>query len=553
MNKRWGHKLLGGFIIIVILLGALIPCKEVFAYSDVGVTYRSHVQNIDWMGWTKDGETSGTTGKSLRLEALQVQLTNPIEGMKLKARVHVQDIGWIDWQDSTNILGTTGRSLRLEAVEFKLEGNGSENYSVKYRSHVQDVDWMPWVKDGETSGTTGRSLRLEAIEIKIVPKNDVVLSNSSIAYNTYGADRGWLGEVSGNNIAGTVGESRRLEAISISTKQLPSNIKIKYQTHVQDLGWTSIAENGQVSGNPGSGKRVEAIKIWLEGAPSEYRIQYQVHLQNAGWQEWVENGQMAGTTSLALRVEAIRIRISKEALPVSRNYEVVTTSKTYNDFLAGQADRNVASGVSGKLPISQVANYVNAKTLLHNPSINQFIRIDQFKNVDANSINAYLQNSPYNGGVLNGKGQVFVNAARKYNLDPLYLLAHSIHETGYGTSKLAKGITYNGVMTHNLFGIRAFDSNPNGEGAKFAFENGWTSIDAAIEGGAKWISDNYVNNSKYNQNTIFKMKWDTVYGWHQYATDAGWPNKISAHMEKMSSMYNGNTLNYEITKLKDLP
>ena len=47
MNKRWGHKLLGGFIIIVILLGALIPCKEVFAYSDVGVTYRSHVQNID--------------------------------------------------------------------------------------------------------------------------------------------------------------------------------------------------------------------------------------------------------------------------------------------------------------------------------------------------------------------------------------------------------------------------------------------------------------------------------------------------------------------------
>ena len=553
MKKKCGQKLLGGFIIIVIILGALIPCTKVFAYSDVGVTYRSYVQNIGWTGWNKNGETSGTTGISFRLEALQGQLTNPIEGMKLKARVHVQNIGWTDWQDSTNILGTTEKSLRLEAVEFKLEGNGSEKYSVKYRSHVQDVDWMPWVKDGETTGTTGRSLRLEAIEIKIVPKNDVVLSDSSIVYNTYGDNRGWLGEVSGNNIAGIVGESRKLEAISISTKQLPNNIKIKYQTHVQNLGWTSIAENGEVSGNPGSGNRIEAIKIWLEGAPSEYRIQYQVHLENAGWQEWVENGQMAGTTSLSLPVEAIKIRISKEALPVSRNYEVVTTSKGYNDFLAGQAGRNIASGVSGKLPVSQVANYVNAKTLLHNSSINQFIRIDQFKDVDANSINDYLQNSPYSGGVLNGKGQVFVDAARKYNLDPLYLLAHSIHETGYGTSKLARGITYNGVMTYNLFGIRAVDSNPNGEGAKFAFESGWTSINAAIEGGAKWISDNYVNNSKYNQNTIFKMKWDTVYGWHQYATDAEWANKISAYIEKMSYMYNGNTLNYEITKLKDLP
>ena len=552
MHNKYGRILLGVSIIIGVVLGALIPCEEVFACSDVGITYRSHVQDVGWMGWSNNGETSGTTGKSLRLEALQVKLTNPTEGMKLKSRVNVEDRGWSNWQEGSNILGTTGKSLRMEAVQFKLQGKGSEDYCVQYRVHVQDIGWMPWVLNGQVAGTTGKSLRIEAIEMKIVHKKDIEISDSNIKYSVYDVEKGNLGEVSGNDIAGNIEDNSNLEAISISTKSLPSNIKIKYQTHVQNLGWMPIVENGEVSGDIGSGNKIEAIKIWIEGSEIEYNIQYQVYLEDIGWQDWVENGKVAGTTDLDLSVKAIRIKISDEPLSISRNYEVVTTDKGYNEFLVGQAERNIASGVSGNLKVAQVADYINVKTLLHNSSISQFLRIDEFKDVDVNSINVYLDNSSYRGGVLNGKGQVFVDAAKKYNLDPLYLLAHSIHETGYGTSRLAQGISYKGVMTYNLFGIKAFDSNPNGQGAKFAYENQWTSIDAAIEGGAKWISDNYVNNSTYNQNTIFKMKWDTVYGWHQYATDAGWPSKVAAYIDKMSYMYDGSTLNYEITKLKDL-
>ena len=38
------------------------------------IMYRVHVQNLGWMDWVENGETAGTTGQSLRLEAIEVKL-----------------------------------------------------------------------------------------------------------------------------------------------------------------------------------------------------------------------------------------------------------------------------------------------------------------------------------------------------------------------------------------------------------------------------------------------------------------------------------------------
>ncbi len=35
-----------------------------------------------------------------------------------------------------------------------------------------------------------------------------------------------------------------------------------------------------------------------------------------------------------------------------------------------------------------------------------------------------------------------------------------------------------------------------------AYSQGWTSVEAAIKGGAKWISENYVNSRMARQNTL---------------------------------------------------
>ncbi|HLO89410.1 MAG TPA: Ig domain-containing protein [Nostocaceae cyanobacterium] len=130
------------------------------------VAYEAHVQNIGWQGWVKNGEIAGTTGQSLRLEAIKIKL----EGFELKDinvlyRVHIQNIGWQEWVKNGEIAGTTGQSLRLEAIEIKLEGSDTDGFGIIYQAHVQNIGWQEWVKNGEIAGTTGQSLRLEAMKI----------------------------------------------------------------------------------------------------------------------------------------------------------------------------------------------------------------------------------------------------------------------------------------------------------------------------------------------------------------------------------------------------
>jgi uncharacterized protein YjdB len=78
------------------------------------VCYRAHVQDIGWQGWSCDGEIAGTTGQSLRLEALDIVRK---DGRTICANAHVQDIGWQGARCGTSVsVGTTGRSLRMEAI-----------------------------------------------------------------------------------------------------------------------------------------------------------------------------------------------------------------------------------------------------------------------------------------------------------------------------------------------------------------------------------------------------------------------------------------------------
>jgi len=91
----------------------------------------------------------------------------------------VQNKGWMNYR--SGMAGTTGQSLRMEAVQIKLTGNLEKNYDVVYRAHVQNIGWQPWTVNGGTAGTTGRSLRVEAVEIKLVKKN----SAQNLSEGTY--------------------------------------------------------------------------------------------------------------------------------------------------------------------------------------------------------------------------------------------------------------------------------------------------------------------------------------------------------------------------------
>ena len=121
------------------------------------IKYRSHLEEIGWQEWKKDGEMSGTTGESRRLEAIQIDYNKPIY-----AKAHIQEDGWVDYGKITKdtVIGTEHQSKRLECLCLKCEG-------IKYRVHIQESGWSCWTKaDGVcTLGSVGQSLRIEAIEI----------------------------------------------------------------------------------------------------------------------------------------------------------------------------------------------------------------------------------------------------------------------------------------------------------------------------------------------------------------------------------------------------
>ena len=161
----------------------------------------------------------------------------------------------------------------------------------------------------------------------------------------------------------------------------------------------------------------------------------------------------------------------------------------------------------------------------------QFLDLSQSSGATRNVLNNYLKGK----GILAGQGQGFIDASHANGVNDVYLISHAILETGNGSSKLAKGVKYNGVTVYNMYGIGAYDSCAIECGAKKAYEEGWTTPYKAIVGGSKFIGTSYI---KSGQNTIYKMRWNPVamastgrYG-KQYATDIGWASK------QISTMYN---------------
>ena len=199
-----------------------------------------------------------------------------------------------------------------------------------------------------------------------------------------------------------------------------------------------------------------------------------------------------------------------------------------------------------------------------NRGMMQFLRLDTYKGgVSESELNSYLNSLPKINGkntVFYNQGKTFIDAAKKYDIDLIYLVSHAMWETGYGKSVLAQGQTitsYKGntlpqpVTVYNFFGIGAIDKSANVSGAEASYSNGWTSIEKTIDGSAKWIRDNYIKSSKYNQNTIYKMKFNYEYSFHQYATDVNWANGISGIMYKLVSMYDtASNLNFEVPNYK---
>ncbi len=143
--------------------------------SEYDVWYRVYSENIGWSGWANDGSSAGTQGYGIAAQAIEIRFIEkgkPAPGETESAfkapyvtyQAHSQTIGWQEYLNDGETAGTTGRALRLEALNISL-GPAAGEGGIEARAHVAKEGWQDWTAG--TIGTTGKKLAIEALQIRL--------------------------------------------------------------------------------------------------------------------------------------------------------------------------------------------------------------------------------------------------------------------------------------------------------------------------------------------------------------------------------------------------
>ncbi len=139
-----------------------------------------------------------------------------------------------------------------------------------------------------------------------------------------------------------------------------------------------------------------------------------------------------------------------------------------------------------------------------------------FSNVrEKSKVSAEYIDSKLKGTQLEGLGSAFKKAEEENGINALFLLGLAIHESGFGSSRIAKD-------KNNLFGFQAYDSSPYSSAKSFS------SFEESIDTVAKYLSENYLSpDGKYfNGYSISAIG-------KKYATDSNWANGIENRIKKL--------------------
>ena len=115
--------------------------------------------------------------------------------------------------------------------------------------------------------------------------------------------------------------------------------------------------------------------------------------------------------------------------------------------------------------------------------------------------------------IFSDNAEAFYNAEQKYQINGIFLASIGIHESAWGTSKIAKA-------KNNLFGYGAYDRDPMGMANTFeTYADGINTV-------AEALSTNYLSEtgSYYNGKTVKDVN-------VRYATDKNWHKKVYKYMK----------------------
>ena len=164
--------------------------------------------------------------------------------------------------------------------------------------------------------------------------------------------------------------------------------------------------------------------------------------------------------------------------------------------------------------VATLKNYLNIDMDLSLPSN---LTLSDYKTVFAN--NASDKNK-----IFEQNAETFYNAEKKYKINGIFLASVGIHESAWGTSKLAQD-------KKNLFGYMAYDRDPYNSAATFeTYENTINTVAEALSSrylhvaGTKITDEFTATGSYFNGTTVKSVN-------VRYASDEGWADKVFSYMQ----------------------
>lgn len=224
-----------------------------------------------------------------------------------------------------------------------------------------------------------------------------------------------------------------------------------------------------------------------------------------------EQSQKVATLSEGNELKLLAIQ--GEWYKISSSSTIGYVKSECTTYLDNTTKQNTQSSSTTAKSATQLTSSLSFDMALNKPS---GLTLEQFKKI--------LTDSKDTNKIFENNAEYFYYIEQQYNINGVFVAAVGIHESAWGTSKIAR-------EKNNLFGYGAYDSNPyNGA---YSFSNYSESIDliarvfvkyyinpkgTSIYGGEKAAGTYYNGPTLNGINT-------------KYATDKNWANGVYNHMK----------------------
>lgn len=236
----------------------------------IGIEYRV-LAGAKWSSWFSNGKTASLKGK--KIEAYEVKLTGAVEDYyDIHYVTKARSMGYLGWTKNGSKSGTSGSSRGITAIKAVLlkkgtAAPGETNYpyltkktaKINYSLKTSKTTY----KAASAGKTAGKASKSASDGVRISADTSGV--SGYVVYRVYQKGTGWSASAKDGTLAGKSSSSKKLRAIKMSLKgDLEDYYDIYYRVYIKDYGWLGWAKNGAAAGNTAYDFSISAYQVKLQ-------------------------------------------------------------------------------------------------------------------------------------------------------------------------------------------------------------------------------------------------------------------------------------------------